>query len=86
VSVETDSEEISHVVGRFDTVGRAREYAAVRSPAFRKALDQAINALCSYAEQFDDESEDNWVADAAMELERARDFKVGPVTSDELFA
>lgn len=82
---EPDRETVGQVIGRFDTVERAREYAAVRSMTFRRVLDQAINALWEYEEGIaQSEGEDNWVADAVMQLERARDFKVGPVTLDEL--
>jgi hypothetical protein len=44
----------------------------VRLRAYRKVLDRAINYLTAYAEQYEDEGDDNDVADTAVELERAR--------------
>jgi hypothetical protein len=72
------------VIGSFDTIEHARKSAVALSPRFAKEFDQPIEALRSYAEQFEQDGDDNWVARCANNLERTRDFKVGPVTSDEL--
>lgn len=60
----------------------AREIAITRSVRFRKVLDRALDAVRAYEEQY--EAVDNWVAEVAADLERARDFKVGPLAWDEL--
>lgn len=76
---------IGHVIASgIDTVELARQIAVARSPRFRKVLDQAVNVLREYEEQFEDQDENNWVAQCASDLERARNFKVGAVALDEL--
>ncbi len=70
------------IASGIETVELARKIAIAHSQRYRKVLDRAIDALRAYEEQYDEE--DNWVAEVAFDLERARDFKVGPVTLDEL--
>jgi len=76
-------EPIGRVIASgIETVGLAREIATARSKRFRKVLDRALTGLYELKEQYP--QDDNWVAEAAFDLERARDFKVGPVSLDEL--
>jgi hypothetical protein len=70
------------IASSIETVELAQEIATARSRGFRKVLDRAITALHEYGEQYDEH--DNWVAELAGDLERARDFKVGPVSAAEL--
>ena len=81
----TTPDAIGRVIASgIDTVELAREIAVARSPLFRRVLDQAVGALREYEEQFEDRGENNWVAQRADNLERARDFKVGPPSVDDL--
>jgi hypothetical protein len=74
---------IDHVIASgIENVELAQEMAIARSKRFRKVLDQALFAVRAYEEQFD--QVDNWVAEIGDDLERARDFKVGPVTPEKL--
>ena len=70
------------IASSIETVELARKIAVGRSQRFRRVLDRALEALSAYDEQY--EEEDNWVANTIADLQRARDFKVGPVTLDEL--
>ena len=82
---EARGEEFGSIIASgIETAGLAREIASTRSPQFRKVLDQAIAVLRENEERLDDEGADNWVADITAELERARDFKVGLPTIEEL--
>lgn len=75
---------IGHMIASgIETPELARKIAVSQSQQYRKVLDRAKETLESYAEQFDEE-DDNWVAEVAADLERARDFKVGPVELAEL--
>jgi hypothetical protein len=77
------SDAIDEVIaGGIETVELAREIATARSKRFRKALDRALDAVRAYEEQYD--ADVNWVAEIRADLERARDFKVGPLSADEL--
>ena len=68
------------IASSIETIELAQEIATARSQRFRKLHDQVIEVMWGYAEQFDDEGDDNWVAELATELERARDFKLRPAT------
>jgi hypothetical protein len=70
------------IASGIETVELAQEIATPRSKRYRKVLDRALDALRAYEEQYDED--DNWLAEARIDLERARDLKVGPVTLDEL--
>jgi hypothetical protein len=70
------------IASGIETVELAQQIAIARSKRFRKVLDRALDAVRAYEEQYDED--DNWVAEIMADLERARDFKVGPVTLDEL--
>jgi hypothetical protein len=74
----------NRVIAKVETAELAQKFVVLRSTEFRKVHDHAIDILWEYAEQFEDEGEENRVANAATELERARDFKIGPVTLEEL--
>jgi hypothetical protein len=78
-------EAVGHVIASgVETAELAREIAVARSSRFRKVLDRAVKALSAYEEQFEDQGDDNWVAEIASDLERAGQFKVGAPTSEEL--
>jgi hypothetical protein len=62
----------------------AQQIATAHSPRFREVLDQAIDALWNYEEQFEDKG--NWVADRATALERARDFNLDSASIADLSA
>jgi hypothetical protein len=70
------------IASGIETAALAQQLAVVRSNRFDKVLGRALDALQAYEEQYDDGG--NWVSDIITDLERARDFKVGPVTLDEL--
>ena len=70
------------IASGIETVELAQEIATARSRRFRKVLDRALDAVCAYEEQYAED--DNWVAEVKADLERARNFKVGPVTLDEM--
>jgi hypothetical protein len=70
------------IASGIETVELAQEIANARSKRFRKILDGALDALRAYEEQYDEV--DNWVLDTITDLERARDFRVGPPTIGEL--
>ena len=70
------------IASGIETVELAREMATARSKRFRKVLDRTLEAMGPYAEQFGED--DNWIAEIMADLERARDFKVGPVTLEKL--
>jgi len=70
------------IASGIETVEVAQEIAMRRSQRFHKVLDKALDALSAYEELNDGDS--NWVTEIMVDLERARDFKVGPITADEL--
>jgi hypothetical protein len=70
------------IASGIETVELAQEIATARSNRFRKVLDRALDVLCHCEEQFDED--DNHVAEIMADLERAQNFKVGPVTLDDL--
>lgn len=73
------------IASGIETVERAQEIATARSQRFRNVLDRALEALREYEERYREQyGDDNWVAEVMTDLERARDFKVGPVSLDEL--
>jgi hypothetical protein len=73
------------IASGIETVERAQEIATARSQRFRNVLDRALEALREYDERYREQyGDDNWVAEVMTDLERARDFKVGPVSLDEL--
>jgi hypothetical protein len=66
------------IASGIETVELAQQIAMARSKRFREKLDGAVDALREFEEQ------NNWVADIRFDLQRARDFKVGPITLDDL--
>jgi hypothetical protein len=70
------------IASGIETVELAQQIAVARSRRYRAVLDRSLDALSAYEEQYD--KEDNWVAETIFDLKRARDFKIGPVTADEL--
>jgi hypothetical protein len=70
------------IASGIETVELAQEIATARSKRFRKVFDRVLDAMGPYAEQFGED--DNWIAELMADLERARDFKVGPIPLDEL--
>jgi hypothetical protein len=79
-----EGDTAGETIGSFERVEHARDFAVTHSKLFRKALDQAIDALGEYEQQFEDDGEDNWISDRIIALKRARNFKVGPTTISEL--
>ena len=70
------------IANGIETVELAQEIAVTRSQRFRQVLDRALDALGEYEEQ--SAEDDIRVASIIADLERARDFKIGPATVDEL--
>jgi hypothetical protein len=73
------------IAAGIETLEIAREIAAAHSPSSRRMLDQAIKEFRNLSEQFDDDDEyDTGYAQFAINLERVRDYKIGPTLLEEV--